>query len=1467
MNKGGVFVNRGSLVFPSFRHSSVHYGNSTVAGILNLEGVPESVWGYIRVSINNLALPQSAWGFVRPKPGAIVSIGICPGNSDTTGLIDKGNLRLLGFLASTVAGSAVGSLVGGPWGTVLSTALSILGIFLSSTFISPPNSAEEYSSATLSGAQNKFRQYGTIPRVYGKIRVYPDLCAVPVTEICGEDQYLNLLFCVGYGPLKLSALKIGEVPISEYKEITLAIANGWGINSRVDADGDPVGLYSSGMDVSETNYDKDLLYAASWYVKSSQDFEERPARGSVRETTELNENVVTYITQEDTVRFGLDLVFPDGLYNTTSDGSVQSERVDISIRYRPYGATGGDSWMYVYPSWLAQNLTEEVNTITDSGLFQLLVDARALIEEIIPVLDGISSLDRIMAASLRAYFVGRIFGIRAAIQTLLGSDVYTNDELLELGQIDTQLLDLSEQIDNSADVLDNFSTTLGQFNEVLSGIIVVLEFIDDSLALHEYVRRGAGPELSSLRPLHRWMIKKRNLERLFGPPVSGAFIVVNEEVRPGLFRRGVSVETLTGQYEVQVRRTNEVYEDDNVHNDAQIGNMRSFADHPPVSASVMSDMTIIAMRIKASDQLTGTLEQFNLIAESPLPYYTNEWKSRALVDGSGNPVSKNPAWIALDMLKGSACIYPVADANIDLTTFVAFASHCQTKKLFFSGIFDTMVTVEDALQDVFRVAKASLTLSDGKFSVVYDHEQVGFEGLITVRNTDQSFSATKVMTPAPDAVRIKFIDADKGYEQNEWIVYQDGFGPTNVLIEVDRFLDGGASLVVPFAISTVTWIKDTISGLMTYDNQNIVSIVDGVSYITREDGQEWGEGTSRFIVRFKYQGATPVNVEELDIPGLVDTYNRSSSEHTGQVYQLGRYLLASATLRPEVFTVAMDREHKLLRRGSRVKLEHDVIKWGHGAARITGNIVTQSGSLVSFDVDETVTMESGKLYALHLRTHTNKHLSGLLVTTVGSSNALVLSPHMGLDGETIVGDELVAYGEVDTATIPCLVTSISKTKDGGANITLVEDHPAVHNAENVIIPDYDPRISNPPEEDIGRPNPPIIISINTDESVLQQLPNGQLKPRMVISLSLGVVEETNKRSDFSNIVAIDVQYRPSISFSSTEHIIVGATSDLSLGEKSWTQLPLFTQNLSLLTISDVQQGQRYDVRIRGITGLGVASEWATSDGVLVIGKLSAPPDVRNLRLNGNTLQWDYPSVPLDFAGFIVKQVYGYGGTWEIASAMHDGYVTSSSFTLPAAIGRNRKLFVKAVDMGGIESINAAILIADLGVGSIGTPIDTISHSDLGWPGDKYKFSVESGSVLTETEEDDGCFYRNDGGGLPFYIGGVPFYQRTYPGGVYSFDLDPSAYTTPFFLTIDMEGSGDECLVQMKITDPIVIGDVNDMIFPPSGLELFFPYNRMNWSMVNGAIQVHTNEIIDFRIVSCANDTQTILTRVDVVISS
>ena len=82
-------------------------------------------------------------------------------------------------------------------------------------------------------SSNQNKAYEPIPYILGKRKIVPAYAANPYYEYRGKDQYYRMLLCVGYGPMNVTDVRIGEVPISSFEEVEVATVD-WYNNSDTE---------------------------------------------------------------------------------------------------------------------------------------------------------------------------------------------------------------------------------------------------------------------------------------------------------------------------------------------------------------------------------------------------------------------------------------------------------------------------------------------------------------------------------------------------------------------------------------------------------------------------------------------------------------------------------------------------------------------------------------------------------------------------------------------------------------------------------------------------------------------------------------------------------------------------------------------------------------------------------------------------------------------------------------------------------------------------------------------------------------------------------------------------------------------------------------------------------------------------------------------------------------------------------
>lgn len=193
---------------------------------------------------------------------------------------------------------------------------------------------------------------------------------------------------------------------------------------------------------------------------------------------------------------------------------------------------------------------------------------------------------------------------------------------------------------------------------------------------------------------------------------------------------------------------------------------------------------VLELRLRATDQISGTVDTFNAIAESLLHTWSGGVKSAEPVP------TRNAAWVFVDVLLGSANKRPTTEARIDWPAIEAWAAANDAAlanddpdapayecNLVVQG--DT--TIRDLLNVVCATSRASPGRRDGKYTVVLDDTTPAPVQLITPKNSYGLQASIGYINP-PHALKVQFTDARLGYQPGVAVVYNDGYDKTNATI-------------------------------------------------------------------------------------------------------------------------------------------------------------------------------------------------------------------------------------------------------------------------------------------------------------------------------------------------------------------------------------------------------------------------------------------------------------------------------------------------------------------------------------------------------------------------------------------------------------------------------------------------------------------------------------------------------------
>ncbi len=426
-----------------------------------------------------------------------------------------------------------------------------------------------------------------------------------------------------------------------------------------------------------------------------------------------------------------------------------------------------------------------------------------------------------------------------------------------------------------------------------------------------------------------------------------------------------------------------------------------------------------------------------------------------------------------------------------------------------------------------------------------------------------------------------------------------------------------------------------------------------VRFINRAKGWLQDE---RLVYDDGYDETNTQRYETLEVPGVTDAE---------AAWRDGRYHIAAARLRPETYSFSCDVEHIVCTRGDLIRFSHDVPLFGLMTARVKSLLVA-GDTVTGVALDAVVTMQGGKTYAIRFRKADGSSLVLTVQNVAGDSKTILFTTPV-TDGPQ--PDDLAMFGEAGLESVELVVKSIVPQSNLSARITCVDAAAGVHEADTGTIPAFNSHVTVPPE--LQRPPVPVLNEIQSGEESLIRNTDGSLQTRILITLQAPSMPRL------------------------TPEVLIRA-----LDESRFRPAEMAVQAGGRISITDVAEGETYDLQIRYATQAGYVSEALLISGHRVEGTAALPSDVFGFSINvlGDTahLSWQ-AAADLDLNGYNLRfspQLTGvsWSGAVDIIASIPRDATTA---TVPAAAGT---YLLKAVDVGGRMSANAAAAATSVDMG-------------------------------------------------------------------------------------------------------------------------------------------------------------------------
>ncbi|RFC66439.1 hypothetical protein DYI37_03070 [Fulvimarina endophytica] len=257
-----------------------------------------------------------------------------------------------------------------------------------------------------------------------------------------------------------------------------------------------------------------------------------------------------------------------------------------------------------------------------------------------------------------------------------------------------------------------------------------------------------------------WRVTIEMRWREFGSPVwQDEVFTIEAKKEVAFFRaieRGVSAR---GPIEVSLRRASP--EQDSNRFVEQVSLIALQTNRPEYPIITDRPLCIEGVRVKATYQLNGTLDSYNLIASR----VTRDWTGAAWVPRE----TSNPAAHALRVLTSDEGPFPYPDSMIDWEAFQDWHNFCAGKGLKYDAeIIDEGSTLQ-RLGEVCAAGRAAPRFTGTKWTIVIDRPSND----VVAHFSPLEVSEIKWQTAYPrhpDGYRVQFLDATNNYEVSERVI-------------------------------------------------------------------------------------------------------------------------------------------------------------------------------------------------------------------------------------------------------------------------------------------------------------------------------------------------------------------------------------------------------------------------------------------------------------------------------------------------------------------------------------------------------------------------------------------------------------------------------------------------------------------------------------------------------------------------
>lgn len=252
------------------------------------------------------------------------------------------------------------------------------------------------------------------------------------------------------------------------------------------------------------------------------------------------------------------------------------------------------------------------------------------------------------------------------------------------------------------------------------------------------------------------------------------------EARLNAFFRSVTIPvSVRGPVEVTVRRVLPEADSSQIIDQITLISIQTHRAENPINVDF--PLCMVAVRIRASYQLNGTLDSFNCLASR----LTADFDGAAWV----NQKTDNPASHFLRVLRSSEGAAPLPDSAIDWDMLQEFHTFCADKGLTYNGDLTDSGSMLERLAEVAAAGRAAPRYTGTQWTMVMDRPSNDVVAHFSPLNVSD-IRWSKQFPLHPHAYRVPFLDAGEDYEVAEQNVPWPGVDEADIVLTETLQLSG-----------------------------------------------------------------------------------------------------------------------------------------------------------------------------------------------------------------------------------------------------------------------------------------------------------------------------------------------------------------------------------------------------------------------------------------------------------------------------------------------------------------------------------------------------------------------------------------------------------------------------------------------------------------------------------------------------